>query len=80
MLNSKKQKVVFFGCPLDCDEKHDAIEEKQAGAAFSGTTDDPLDNVMDLIRQEVPAELWEAKGSYIGTRPGCDHCRKARLD
>ena len=63
MLNSKKQKVVFFGCPLDCDEKHDAIEEKQAGAALSGPTDDPLDNIMDLIRQEVPVALWETKGS-----------------
>ncbi|MGD9360763.1 MAG: arginase family protein [Desulfobacterales bacterium] len=63
MLISKKQKVVFFGCPLDCDEKHDAIEEKQAGAAPSGTTDDPLDNIVDLIRQEVPTALWETKGS-----------------
>ena len=63
MLNSNEKKVVFFGCPLDCDEKHDAIEEKQAGGALSGTTDDPLDNVMDLIRQEVPAALWEMKGS-----------------
>ena len=63
MLNSKQQKVVFFGCLLDCDEKHEAIEEKQAGAVLSGTTDDPLDYILDLIRQEVPAELWEAKGS-----------------
>jgi arginase family enzyme len=63
MLNSKKQKVVLFGCPLDCDEKHDAIEEKQAGTVLSGTTDDPFDTILDLIRQEVPAELWDAKGS-----------------
>lgn len=63
MLNSKQQKVIFFGCPLDCDEKHDAIEEKQAGAVLSGTTDDPFDTILDLIRQEVPVELWEAKGS-----------------
>ena len=63
MLISKQQKVVFFGCPLDCDEKHDAIEEKQAGAVLSGTTDDPFDTILDLVRQEVPAELWEAKGS-----------------
>ena len=63
MLNPNEKKVVLFGCPLDCDEKHDAIEEKQAGAVLSGTTDDPFDTILDFIRQEVPAELWEAKGS-----------------
>lgn len=63
MRKSEQQKVVFFGCPLDCDEKHDAIEEKLAGAHPSGTSDDPLDHILDLIRREVPAELWEAKGS-----------------
>ena len=63
MLYPNEKKVVLFGCPLDCDEKHDAIEEKQAGTVLSGPSDDPFDSILDLIRREVPAALWEAKGS-----------------
>jgi arginase family enzyme len=63
MLNPNDKQVIFFGCPLDCDEKHDAMEEKQAGVVLSGASDDPFDYILDLIRQEVPAELYKAKGS-----------------
>ncbi len=58
-----EKKVIFLGCPLDCDEKADAIEEKLSGEWISGESDDPFDMVMEMIRGEVSPELWEDMGS-----------------
>ena len=57
------QKVVFFGCPLDSDERDESIQEKhsilEAGQEFK----DPYYSTMELIRKEVDSRLWEEKGS-----------------
>ena len=62
-MNTPSAKVVFLGCPLDPDEKHDSIQEKCSAMRGMGTTDDPYEAVMEIIRREVRAELWEEKGS-----------------
>lgn len=58
-----ERKVVFFGCPLDSDEKDDSIQEKLSINGPSGENDDPYSFIMELIRQEVDSEFWEEKGS-----------------
>ncbi len=57
------KKIVFFGCPLDGDERHESIQEKVALEGIKGTFDDPYDGIMEIIRQEVNPELWSEKGS-----------------
>ena len=63
MVTPISEQVIFFGCPLDCDEKHDAIEEKRTGAIVPGYSDDPLAGVMALLVREVPPDRWQNKGS-----------------
>lgn len=58
-----ERKVIFFGCPLDSDEKDDSIQEKLSINGPGEENDDPYSFIMDLIRQEVDSELWEEKGS-----------------
>ena len=58
-----KKKIVFFGCPLDCDEKEESIREKLESEAAPGESDDPYDPVMAMIRNEVSTELWSEEGS-----------------
>ncbi len=58
-----KKKIVFFGCPFDCDEKHESIMEKRSFTGKLPTGDDPLDAVMEIVRREVPSGLWDEKGS-----------------
>jgi len=58
-----KKKVVFFGCPLDCDEKEESVREKLQSEAIPGESDDPYDPLMAMIRSEVSTELWSEKGS-----------------
>jgi arginase family enzyme len=57
------KKIIFFGCPFDCDEKDESIMEKRSGMGMQAANDDPLDAVMDILRRELPAELWDEKGS-----------------
>jgi arginase family enzyme len=57
------RKVVFFGCPLDCDERHDSVEEKRAAAEGSEGDEDPYEGVMKFLREEVGGTLWEEAGS-----------------
>ncbi|MBI4777005.1 MAG: arginase family protein [Deltaproteobacteria bacterium] len=63
MSEETRKKIVFFGCPLDCDEKEESVREKLEFEALPGESDDPYDPVMAMIRNEVPAELWSEKGS-----------------
>jgi arginase family enzyme len=58
-----QRKVVFFGCPLDGDERHESIQEKLALKGIKGAIDDPYEGIMQIIRQEVNPELWSEKGS-----------------
>jgi arginase family enzyme len=63
MRGTTDKKIVFFGCPLDCDEKYDSIQEKLNGLWTMGKSDDPFDEVMALIRPEVQQDLWREIGS-----------------
>ncbi|HIJ55484.1 MAG TPA: hypothetical protein HPQ03_05095 [Deltaproteobacteria bacterium] len=57
------KKLVLFGCPLDCDENFDSIQEKLNGLWTMGKSDDPFDEVMAFIRPEVRQDLWRELGS-----------------
>jgi len=64
VIRSSEQKIVFFGCPLDCDEKHDAIEEKLSGNWSRSDTDDPLEAVTHLLmRRGLAREQYISLGS-----------------
>ena len=55
--------VKFFGCPLDCDEKHEAIEEKRSGEWQDTESDDPLVPFLSALGDDVPDDLWDIAGS-----------------
>ena len=59
----RERKAVFFGCPLDSDEKYESIQEKLSIYGPREENDDPYSIIMEFIRQEVDPELWEEKGS-----------------
>jgi arginase family enzyme len=58
-----ERKIVFFGCPLDGDERHQSIQEKLALKGIKGISDDPYEGIMEIIRQEVSPEIWSEEGS-----------------
>jgi len=58
-----EKKVVFFGCPLDCDEKHEAIQEKRAVVRTTDTIDDPLLPFLEALHTIVPDDQWHLGGS-----------------
>ncbi|MGD9973059.1 MAG: arginase family protein [Desulfatirhabdiaceae bacterium] len=79
MTEMLKKQIVFLGCPLDSDEKFDAIDEKRNGAWTTGICDDPLNEVLSFIRQEVQLDLWQTAGTveippWLGSKP-CDEER-----
>jgi arginase family enzyme len=57
------KRIIFFGCPLDGDERHESIQEKLSLMGTPGVVDDPYQGIMEIIRQEVNPELWSEKGS-----------------
>lgn len=63
MQSSPDNQMCFFGCPLDCDEKYDAIQERLHHIWTSGKSDDPLDEVLRHLRPEIPSENWKELGS-----------------
>jgi arginase family enzyme len=63
MDKSLDKKIVFFGCPLDGDERHESIQEKLSLMGTPGVVDDPYEGIMEIIHQEVNPELWSEKGS-----------------
>lgn len=76
------KKLMVFGCPVDCDEKFDAIQEKQLFLRTDTGFDDPLNGVMaqleaDPAMEKMPADAWENLGSlpvpeWLGPMPGAD--------
>ena len=62
-VQAMERKIVFFGCPLDADERHESIQEKLAFKGVRRTVDDPYEGVMKIIRQEIDPGLWSEKGS-----------------
>lgn len=75
MHSTFQNKIMFFGCPLDCDEKYDSIQEKRHMLHTTVGFDDPLDGVMaSFCRQDVPADRWTNLGSlpvpsWLGPKP-----------
>lgn len=63
-----ERKIIFFGCPLDGDERHESIQEKLVMKGVKEVFDDPYDGIMEIIRQEVDLTRWSEKGSL--TLPG----------
>ena len=63
MIRSPEQSVFLFGCPLDCDEKYEAIQEKLSGNAAHFHSDDPLVAVAEVLSNQVPQGGWELGGS-----------------
>jgi arginase family enzyme len=59
---SPSKKVVFFGCLLDSDERHDALQEKLASIDRGETFIDPYQSVLSLIASEVDPDCWESRG------------------
>jgi arginase family enzyme len=59
-----EKKVIFFGCPLDSDERDESVREKLSCMGPPGQTgDDPYPFVMEYTRKEVDPRLWEEIGS-----------------
>jgi arginase family enzyme len=63
VIRSPEQRVFLFGCPLDCDEKHDAIQEKLSEPDLHTRSDDPLIAVAEALSRQVPQSEWEFGGS-----------------
>jgi len=57
------QKIIFFGCPLDSDERDESVQEKLTAMSYGPKEDDPYAYVMGLIRNEIDPGLWEEIGS-----------------
>ncbi len=63
MQKSRNKKIVFFGCPLDSDERDESIQEKHAFMGSGQEDNDPYQFIMEFIRKEVDNRLWEEIGS-----------------
>lgn len=57
------KKLVFFGCPMDCDEKYDSIQDKLSGLWVSGNKNDPFDAVMAAFLQKKQSRDIRDAGS-----------------
>ena len=57
------KKVVFFGCPLDNDERDESIQEKISCIGAGQEVDDPYPFIMQFIHKEVDRRLWDEMGS-----------------
>jgi len=58
-----EKRIVFFGCPMDSDERDASVQEKRVAMSGGAKADDPYTAVMALIRNEVTPDLWEEIGS-----------------
>ena len=57
------QRIVFFGCPLDSDERDESVQEKLKTMSYGQKEGDPYASVMARIRNEVDPGRWEEIGS-----------------
>ncbi|MGB9627433.1 MAG: arginase family protein [Thermodesulfobacteriota bacterium] len=57
------EKIIFFGCPLDGDERYESIQEKLAFIGTQNGLSDPYEGVMEILRKEIGPELFLEKGS-----------------
>jgi arginase family enzyme len=56
------EKIAFFGCSLDCDERHEALQEKLAAVPQREEIEDPYGAVMSLLRIDLEPDTWLEKG------------------
>mgnify|MGYP006286290855 CR=1 FL=1 len=80
-----KNKLVLFGCPLDCDEKHDSILEKHQRGWPADLPADPLLPVAAILEDEAPEGGWENLGSvpvpsWLSPLPGPDGIDRVVVD
>ena len=54
---------IFFGCPLDADERDESILEKISCIESDQKNIDPYTEIMEIIRREVQPHFWEERGS-----------------
>jgi arginase family enzyme len=54
-----EKKIVFFGCPLDCDEREEAVQEKLQVMEDMVPVADPYEGILALIRRDVDPRLWQ---------------------
>jgi arginase family enzyme len=57
------KKIIFFGCSLDADERHESIEEKRWRMGSHEGPEDPYEGVMEILRRETDPEGWAELGS-----------------
>jgi arginase family enzyme len=57
-----ENKIIFFGCSLDCDEREEAVQEKLEVMEHMSPLADPYEGIMALVRQEVDPLIWQEKG------------------
>jgi arginase family enzyme len=57
------KKPAFFGCALDCDEREESIREKLEFLQTDPKPVDAYEGIMEIMRSEVEASLWQEKGS-----------------
>ena len=74
MLSTSDKKIMFFGCPMDCDEKYDSIQEKFYKSWIVQGYDNPLDGVMEHLISDLPKNRWNNLGSlpvpdWLGSKP-----------
>jgi arginase family enzyme len=57
------EKIAFFGCPLDCDERHEALKEKISRLHQGEAIGDPYEAVMALLRSDLDPTAWLEQGN-----------------
>ncbi|MCB2188731.1 MAG: arginase family protein [Deltaproteobacteria bacterium] len=63
MNGQDERQVAFLGFPLDPDERQESLDHKLALDGQGAGEDDPYQEVMELIRQEVDPARWREEGS-----------------
>lgn len=85
MMNRIEKKIAFFGCPMDCDEKYDAILEKLQRLWSNKSFNDPLDGVMSCLNAHISKDLFENMGSlpvpsWLNPKPLSDDRAKIKTE
>ncbi|MBI5583699.1 MAG: arginase family protein [Deltaproteobacteria bacterium] len=57
------EKIAFFGCPLDCDERHESLQEKLSLLNQGEKIASPYETLIDLLRSDLDPNLWLEKGN-----------------
>ena len=57
------RRPIFFGCPLDPDERDESLHEKTCLTGPGQPGGDPYYAVMQFVHNEIGGHLWEERGS-----------------